>query len=202
MAGSLGIMGGTFDPIHWGHLETARAVAQQLELEQVLFIPAATAPHKQGLDCAPACDRYEMVRLALAAYPRFALSDMELRRAGVSYTVDTLRELKRLYPDKKLFFIIGADSLDQLPSWHCIEEQLKLATFVAAGRPGYGERLDGLKPLLAGAREGRIKLLDTPAFDISSTRIRQAAEQRKSLSALVPAAVEEYIYRRGLYRGG
>ncbi len=201
MAGSLGILGGTFDPVHLGHLAMAQAVAEQLGLEQVLFLPAAVAPHKQGLRCAPAPARYEMVRLAIAGHPLFALSDIELRRSGVSYTVDSLRQLRSLYPGRQLYFIIGADSLSQLPTWHCIQEQLQLAVFVAAGRPGYQEELDGLGPLLAAARAGRILTLATPAYDISSTQIRQAVARGESLAGLVPAAVESYIYRTGLYRG-
>ena len=107
----LGILGGTFDPIHIGHLRIAEAVYERIALEQIIFIPAFVPPHKVGQDYAPAEHRYAMTELAVKPYPHFIVSDMELRRSGVSYTIDTLRELRQIYPDKELYFIIGADSV-------------------------------------------------------------------------------------------
>ncbi|MDY4921289.1 MAG: nicotinate-nucleotide adenylyltransferase [Phascolarctobacterium sp.] len=200
MAGkSLGILGGTFDPIHNGHLKIAEAVFERMELEQIIFIPAYVPPHKLGLDFAPAESRFAMTQLAVAEKPHFSVSDMELRRTGVSYTIDTLRELHVLHPEDKLYFIIGADSVAQLHTWHNIEEMLELTTFVAVWRPGYEGVLDvAARHLGEGVRE-HIIMLDTPEYDISSTEIRSCIREGKSLAGLVPTAVEKYIYEHGLY---
>lgn len=197
----LGILGGTFDPVHWGHIKLAQAVAERLTLDRVLFIPALTAPHKQGLTTAPAEHRYNMTRLAVQDCAGFAVSDLELRRRGVSYTVETLRELKRRYAGWQLYFIIGGDSVSQLPTWHRITEQLELAVFVAAGRPGYTNAgaLDSVCAALGESVRQRILLLDTPEYSVSSTEIRSLARQHASLAGLTPAAVERYIYEHGLY---
>ena len=161
MAGkSLGILGGTFDPIHIGHLRMAEAVFERKELEKIIFIPAYVPPHKLGQDFAPALDRYAMTELAVADNPHFMVSDMELRRSGVSYTIDTIRELHRLYPDNSLHFIIGADSVAQLHTWHNIEEMLELARFVAVWRPGYEDAMDELVKHLGEHAKERVLLLD------------------------------------------
>lgn len=120
------ILGGTFDPVHNGHIYSAQAVYEQLQPEKILFIPAFIAPHKVGQECAPAADRYAMTVLATEAYPYFEVSDMELRRSGISYTLDTVRELGRLYPEHELYFLIGADTIPQLQTWHKIDELLQL----------------------------------------------------------------------------
>lgn len=197
--GKLGILGGTFDPIHMGHLQMAEAVYRRMGLERVLFIPAYVPPHKVGMYFASAQDRYAMTELAVAAYPHFAVSDMELRRSGVSYTIDTLRELHRLYGQRQLYFIIGADSVAQLHTWHNIEEMLELITFVAAGRPGYAGVMEQVEQRLGKRARERIILLDTPEYDISSTDIRARIRSRASLAGLVPQAVEQYIYQHKLY---
>ncbi len=199
--GRLGILGGTFDPIHMGHLRMAEAVYRRMGLEQVLFVPAYMPPHKLGMYYAAAGERYAMTELAVAAYPHFVVSDIELRRSGVSYTIDTLRELRRLYPLRELYFIIGADSLAQLHTWHNIEEMLELITFVAAGRPGYEGVLDKVARRLGKRARERVVLLDTPEYDISSTDIRARIRRKESLAGLVPQAVEQYIYQHGLYAG-
>lgn len=196
----IGILGGTFDPIHLGHLHMAEAVYNSLKLEKIIFIPAFVPPHKIGWDYAPATDRYAMTKLAVKPYPHFTVSDIELRRNGVSYTVDTLRELRSLYPEQKLHFIVGADSVVQLHTWNSIYEMLDLATFVAAGRPGYaGVRAEVVRNLGVEAA-AKIILLHTPEYDISSTDIRNRIRERASLDGLVPPAVEKYIYDHGLYR--
>lgn len=200
-AKGLGILGGTFDPIHIGHLRLAEAVYNHLPLEQIVFMPALIPPHKLGQDYAPAAQRYAMTELAIQGYPQFTVSDLELRRQGVSYTVDTLRELKQLYPQRPLYFIIGADSLGQLHTWHEIETMLQLATFVAAGRPGYEGVLEVVRRQLGEAAVSRILLLHTPEYDISSTAIRAGLRSGRSLAGLVPAAVEAYIRKQGLYQG-
>lgn len=196
----IGILGGTFDPIHLGHLHMAEAVYDSLKLEKIVFIPAFVPPHKIGMDYAPAADRYAMTSLAVKAYPHFSVSDMELRRNGVSYTVDTLRALRALHPEKQLYFIIGADSVVQLHTWNSIYEMLDLATFVAAGRPGYAGVRDEVVRNLGAEAAAKIILLHTPEYDISSTAIRSKIRENASLSGLVPKVVEEYIYEHGLYR--
>lgn len=195
----LGIMGGTFDPIHIGHLQIARAVGRHLGLEQVMFIPAYIPPHKLGMDFAPAEDRYAMTALAIAPYQDFVLSDMELKRSGVSYTIDTVRQLAKEHPDEQLYFIIGADSVAQLHTWHNIHELLQLAIFVAAGRPGYDGVMEEAEAHLGSIARKRIMLLDTDEYDVSSTEIRSRIKAGKSLAGLVPELVEKYIYEHSLY---
>lgn len=195
----LGILGGTFDPIHIGHLKMAQAVYEKMGLEKVIFIPAFIAPHKVGMDFAPACDRYNMTVLATKPYPHFSVSDMELKRSGVSYTYDTLKALQALYPDCGLYFIIGADSVSQLHSWNRIGELLEMAVFVAAGRPGYnGAARTDICSLDSRCRS-RILMLDTPEYNISSTEIRTRVRNSQNLAGLVPEAVEEYIREKHLY---
>lgn len=196
----IGILGGTFDPIHLGHLHMAEAVYESMQLEKIVFIPAFVPPHKIGLDYAPAADRYAMTQLATAPYQHFIVSDIELRRSGVSYTVDTLHALRALHPAKQLYFIIGADSVVQLHTWNSIEEMLDLATFVAAGRPGYEDVMDEVKCNLGDKAAQKIVLLHTPEYDISSTDIRKRVRLHASLAGLVPETVEKYIYEHGLYR--
>lgn len=196
----LGILGGTFDPIHIGHLRIAEAVYERIALEQIIFIPAFVPPHKVGQDYAPAEHRYAMTELAVKPYPHFTVSDMELRRSGVSYTIDTLRELRHKYPEKELYFIIGADSVAQLHTWNSINEMLQLATFVAAGRPGYEGVMEEVVHHLGAAAAERIMLLHTPEYDISSTEIRTRLHGGASLAGLVPRAVEQYIVAHNLYQ--
>ncbi len=196
----IGILGGTFDPIHLGHLHMAEAVYNSMKLEKIVFIPAFVPPHKIGWDYAPAQDRFAMTSLAVKEYPHFAVSDMELRRNGVSYTIDTLRELRALHPDEQLYFIIGADSVVQLHTWNSIYEMLDLATFVAAGRPGYAGVRDEVVRNLGAEAAAKIILLHTPEYDISSTAIRSKIRENASLDGLVPQAVEKYIYEHSLYK--
>ena len=200
MAGkSLGILGGTFDPIHMGHLRMAEHVFQRMELENILFIPAYVPPHKLGQDFAPAQDRYAMTKLAIADNPHFTVSDMELQRTGVSYTIDTIRQLHEQCGDMELHFIIGADSVAQLHTWHNIEEMLELTRFVAVWRPGYEDAMEEFVRHLGLHAKERVLLLDTPVYDISSTEIRTRIRQGASLAGLVPDTVEKYIYEHGLY---
>ena len=196
---SLGILGGTFDPIHMGHLRMAEHVFQRMELESIVFIPAYVPPHKLGQDFAPAQDRYAMTELAVADNPHFTVSDMELKRTGVSYTIDTIRQLHAQYEDRELNFIIGADSVAQLHTWHNIEEMLELTRFVAVWRPGYEGAMEDMVRHLGEQAKERVLLLDTPVYDISSTEIRTRIRQGLGLAGLVPPAVERYIYEHGLY---
>lgn len=198
-AKSLGILGGTFDPIHNGHLHMARAVCERMAMDEIIFIPAHVPPHKQHF--ASAADRYAMTALAIAGEPRFLLSDMEIRRSGISYTIDTIRELHEAYAGRELYFIIGMDSVAQLHTWHHIEEMLELSSFAAIWRSGYENALRELEAHLGARALERVLLLNTPVYDVSSTEIRSRVRRRASLAGLVPRAVEKYIYEHGLYTG-
>ena len=195
----IGILGGTFDPIHTGHILSAQAVYEQLELEKVVFIPAYVPPHKIGQNFAPAEHRYAMTRLAIAPYPYFQVSDMELRRSGVSYTVDTMKEIKAAHPQSELYFIIGADSVPLLYTWNRIEELFQLVTFVVAYRPGYSNVIQTACKQMGNIVRERMILLPTPEYPVSSTEIRQKIRNNESLKNLVPPAVEDYIRQHHLY---
>lgn len=196
----IGILGGTFDPIHMGHLRLAQAVYDAMDLDMLLFIPANVAPHKVGLSFANPEQRYTMTKLALADKPHFTVSDMELRRTGVSYTYHTIQELKQQYPEDEIYFIIGADTVPQLHTWHRIKELLQDVIFVAAARPGYTDVLKQAEVQLGPVVRERVKLLDTPEYDVSSTEIRQKVAMHAGLEDLVPEAVANYIYEHGLYK--
>lgn len=197
----LGIMGGTFDPIHNGHLATVEFVRRKLGLEKVLFIPAYVAPHKIGGEFAPAHDRYQMTELAIKDNGYLELSDMELRREGVSYTYDTLVALKKQYEKEyELFFIIGADSVVALDSWHRVREIMEMCTFVAATRPGFAPVVENVIEDFGRLGSTSILWVDTPEVDISSTEIRERVKLGHSIKELVPQAVAEYIRQKDLYR--
>ena len=195
----LGILGGTFDPIHNGHIYLANAAYEVLGLDEVLLIPARIAPHKVGFDCAPARDRYLMTIFATEGKEYLKVSDIELKREGVSYTYDTIKELKNLYPDYELYFIIGGDTVEQLPSWYRIMDLLSMITFVAVGRPGYVNVIDKAAEVLGPIVYDRVKMLDADEFSVSSTEIRRRIRNHRSLIGLVPEIVQEYIYLNGLY---
>lgn len=195
----LGILGGTFDPIHNGHLYLAHAAYDLLKLDKVLLIPARIAPHKVGLDCAPGKDRYLMTLFAINNEEGFAVSDMELQREGVSYTYDTIQKIKEEYGDWDLYFIIGGDTVEQLPSWYKINELLTMVTFVAVGRPGYENVIAKAAEKLGPIVYEKVKMLDAEEFSVSSTEIRRRIRNHRSLIGLVPEVVQEYIYLNGLY---
>lgn len=191
MPARLGILGGTFDPIHSGHVLLAQAVRERLSLDRVLFVPAADPPHKED-HVASAAHRLEMVRLAIDGLDGFEVSRAELDRAGPSYTVDTVRQLGARFPDNELFLIIGADNIADLSSWHDPEGILELATVVS------GTRADTAGPG-TGPFADRIQRLPTPTYDISSTDIRHRLLQGLPIRCLVPEAVERYVAQHGLY---
>ena len=196
---ALGILGGSFDPVHTGHVALAMDVYEQLNLERVIFVPAYIAPHKVGQSYASAQDRYKMTELAVAGFRNFCVSDVELQRGNVSYTVDTMRELRRRYPEsQEFYFIIGADSVPQLATWHEIDELFKLVKFAVVCRSGYEEECKAAR-LSFGKNAERIVLVKTPEYAVSSTQVRQHLAQGLPLDGLVAPAVAQYIKERGLY---
>jgi nicotinate-nucleotide adenylyltransferase len=186
----LGIFGGTFDPPHLGHLVVAQEVHFLLGLDSVLWVPAAIPPHKAGQGITPGPIRLEMVRAAIAGDERFQASDVELRRDGPSYTIDTLRELHDARPDDELFLVIGADQLTELGTWRDPEEIAELATIVGFAREGEDP---------AGV-EG-IRVVPVPRVDVSSTEVRRRVEAGEPVEYLVRRGVSAVIEREGLYGG-
>jgi len=194
----LGLLGGTFDPPHYGHLLAAQEAASQLELERVLFLPARQNPLKQGESITRAEDRWEMVTRAIADNPLFEASRLDMDRPPPSYTVDLLRALDE--PGRELFFLVGADILPELPRWRSPADILRLARLVAVNRPGAPALdVDRLEVELPGARE-RIDLVPIPGVAISGREMRDRVRAGRSLRYLTPLAVERYIESRGLYR--
>ena len=189
MLKKIGILGGTFNPVHRGHIRLAKDACLRFDLDRVLFIPCARPPHKRPDGLAPAKHRLAMLKAVIGGESRFAVSDIEIRRGGPSYSIDTLTRLKRDDPDARFFFIIGGDSVSELKSWRRIGELQALCTFVAAVRPGY--RVRG---------SGRVKMFQGRPVDVSSSDIRRRIGEGKSIRRLVPAAVERYIVQHGLYQ--
>lgn len=190
----IGILGGTFDPIHLGHLVLAEQVKEKLKLDQVVFIPCFRQPLKTRHRLSPAKDRFHITRLALEGNPSFSVSDIELKRKGLSYTVDTLRQLKDIYSDSQIYFLTGSDVLNELGTWKDPEQIYVLAKVVIATRPGFDE-FD---------RRNRFakKSIVVPitGIDVSSSEIRQRVKKGKSIRYLVPSRVEDYIRKKKLYR--
>ena len=202
----MAFFGGTFDPVHFGHLITARAVAEQLCFERITLVPAATPPHKDDAR-ATAEHRLAMLQLAVKDDPLFDICRLELSRAGPSYTFDTLTALRAQYgPEAELNWVIGADMLEDLGAWHRAEELLALARVIVAYRPPWQERipqlLDGLKDSLPSECIEALKgnLVATPLIDVSSCQIRQRVSDGLTVRYLTPASVSAYIARRHLYR--
>jgi nicotinate-nucleotide adenylyltransferase len=197
--GRIGLLGGTFDPIHAGHLAAAHVAIDCARLDRVIFVPAAQPPHRPPA-VAPAQQRLEMCRLAIAGEGRFAVSDVELNRGGPSYTVDTLRDMRRLHPGGELFLILGWDAARLFPTWRRPEEVHALASIVVVGRPGSeGPSEADLKPVgLDG--EGVVLCLE-PTPDVSASEIRRAVAAGDSIAGKVPAVVERYISAHRLYAG-
>lgn len=187
----IGVMGGTFDPIHHGHLVAASEVAQSFDLDEVVFVPTGKPWQKQGV--SPAEQRYEMTVIATASNPRFTVSRVDVDREGLTYTVDTLRDLKAQRPDAELFFISGADAVAQILSWRDHDELWDLAHFVAVSRPGHV--LD-----LAGLPTTEVSQLEIPALAISSTDCRDRVSRGFPVWYLVPDGVVQYIAKHHLYR--
>jgi nicotinate-nucleotide adenylyltransferase len=201
----LGIFGGTFDPVHYGHLLLAECCREQCRLDAVWFLPAATPPHKQGQELTPAGERIEMLELAIAGNPAFAVCRYEADREGVHYTVDTLEHFHGEDPSRELFFLVGADMFLDLPNWRSPERVCELATLVAVGRPGCGPvNVDCLRGIASAERIDlfRRQQVEMPEIGISSTDLRRRAAAGECLRYRTPRAVEMYIETHGLYRCG
>jgi nicotinate-nucleotide adenylyltransferase len=196
----IGVLGGTFDPIHLGHLKVAEEVTARLNLSEIIFMPAGQPWLKAHNIISSAEHRLEMVRLAIAGRPAFKLSTMEIERAGPTYTVDTLAELGRqLGPGQELFFILGWDNLTQLPEWREPSRLIKLCQLVAVPRVDYPPPdLKSLESALPGLTQ-RVILLDEPRIDISASEIRRRVGRGLSIHHLVPEPVDEYIRQHKLY---
>lgn len=195
----IGVLGGTFDPIHSGHLAAADAAIGCARLDRVIFVPAAQPPHRPPA-AAPAQERLEMCRLATAGQARFAVSDIELRRAGPSYTVDTLSEVGRLHPGDELFVILGWDAARLFHTWRSPDEVRAMASIVVVGRPGSTSPLKADLKSAGLEGEGVVLCLESTP-DVSSSEIRHALEAGESIAGKVPAVVERYITAHFLYAG-
>ncbi|HCD4227528.1 TPA: nicotinate-nucleotide adenylyltransferase [Corynebacterium striatum] len=191
----IGIMGGTFDPIHNGHLVAASEVAYRFQLDQVVFVPTGQPWQKAGRDVTAAEHRYLMTMVATASNPRFTVSRVDIDRKGPTYTIDTLRDLRELFPDAELYFITGADSLASIMSWRDWEVMLEMANFVGVTRPGY----ELSKDMLPLESQTGIELIEIPAMAISSTDCRERAREGEPVWYLVPDGVVQYIAKNNLY---
>lgn len=198
----LGLLGGTFDPVHYGHLLMAEAAREQCRLDQVWFLPAAVPPHKQSWPVSPPNQRVEMLDLAIGGYEPFAISKLEIERGGVSFTVDTLASLHEEQPRRELFLILGADSLVDLPTWREPARIAELATIAVCGRPGFTADLALLAGIIAADRLEAIRQhrVEMPLVGLSSREIRRRVAARQSIRFQTPRAVEKYIETHGLYR--
>lgn len=193
------IMGGTFDPIHFGHLAVAEEVRERFGIQTVIFIPSGQPPHKKSYAVSPAEDRYRMTALAVNSNPHFVASRIEVDRPGLTFTVDTLRELREWFgPQTEIYFITGADAVLEILSWREPEAILRESRLVAVHRPGYD--LGHLAETLGPERAARVELLATRELDISSTELRERVALGRSIRYLTPAPVIAYIERCRLYR--
>ena len=196
----IGVLGGTFDPIHYGHLVIAEEARVRLCLQRVLFVPAGRPPHKTHKRSSSPEHRRKMVELAIASNPNFEISLMDLERQGPSYTVDMLRQLRdELGPKSDLYFIMGMDSLAGIRTWHQPSKLIELCYVVATTRPGYAADLHDLEALLPGISERTI-LLATPPLATSGSDLRRRIRERLPIKYQTPEPVEDYIYAHNLYR--
>lgn len=188
MVKKVGILGGTFDPPHIGHLIIANECLFQASLDEVWFMPNNVPPHKQKTDTVSNREREDMVRLAILNHSRFKLEPIELQREGTSYTIDTMRLLKEQNPEVEFYFIIGGDMIEYLPKWYKIDELVEMVQFLGVKRPTYKEQTSY-----------PVRLLDIPEINLSSTKIRERIQKRQSIRYLVPDTVREYIEENGIY---
>jgi nicotinate-nucleotide adenylyltransferase len=213
----IGLLGGTFNPVHLGHLRAAAEVRSKFALDRVLFIPSYIPPHKQTTDMASPEDRFAMVDQAVRAHPFLVASALEIEAQERSYSIITLNKVKAIYPDARIFFILGVDAFLEIETWKSYREVLEQCRFIVISRPGFNlaAARDALPPeyedsfrVLAEAEDigedflaqFRIFLLSIPALDISSTEIRRRVKMGRSIHGLVPESVEKYIHRKNLYQ--
>ena len=198
----IGVLGGTFDPPHNGHLLIAREAQTQLGLTQVLFAPTRQPPHKNVAEHTTIEHRLEMVRLAIAPYPQFVLSRVDVDRPGPTYTVDTMRLLREQFGNQvELFFIMGMDSLANILTWHTPEQLMRVCKLAVFQRPGFAANLDELEQKIPGLRE-RVVFLHSSALDIAASDLQKRVRTGQSIAHLVPEAVERYIAENRLYQKG
>lgn len=199
----LGLLGGTFDPVHYGHLLLAELAHEQCALDEVWLLPAAQSPHKRHRQPAAAEHRLEMLKLAIAGNEHLRVSGIEVERGGISYTVDTLRKLKADDEQRELFFLLGADSLDDLPNWREPQAICQLALPVVVRRPGSPEpHFARLADVVSQERLEAIRThqVQMPLLDLSSTELRRRVAEGRTIRYQTPRAVEKYIETAGLYR--
>jgi nicotinate-nucleotide adenylyltransferase len=195
----IGVFGGTFDPPHNGHLALAAAARDELGLDRVLWVPAADPPHKQGRAISPAADRLALVRAAIAGQPGFEVSRIDVDRPGPHWTADTLALLRRRYPGDELVFVMGGDSLRDLPTWGRPQEIVDGYSLAVLRRPGDRVDLPALERVLPGITR-KVTFIDEPPMRISANAIRERARHGQPLAGLVPPRVARLIAQRGLYR--
>jgi nicotinate-nucleotide adenylyltransferase len=186
----IGILGGTFNPVHIGHLILAEEIREKLGLNKVIFVPAFLPPHKENGSIASAAARLAMVRMAVKTNPNFFVSDVEIKRKGKSYTIDTVKEFNKIYPEDELYFITGSDLLNYLDDWKDLRNIIQIVKFVVATRPGFP--LDKIPSY--------IKTVSIRAVDVSAFEIRQCIKEKRSFRYLVPESVLKYINKKRLYR--
>jgi nicotinate-nucleotide adenylyltransferase len=187
----IGIFGGTFNPVHYGHLIAAQTVGVALRLNQTIFVPCAQPPHKTERELAPARDRLAMVRLAIRNNPFFAVSDFEIKKGGKSYSIDTVKFFRSAYPKTtKFFFIVGTDAAEQLNTWKNIDQLVKMTEFVGVNRPGHPPKV---------RHSIKFKSMAIPGMEISSSYIRHSIHIGRSIRYLTHEKVVDYIYKRKLY---
>ncbi|HAD60402.1 MAG TPA: nicotinic acid mononucleotide adenylyltransferase [Planctomycetaceae bacterium] len=196
----IGIFGGTFDPVHYGHLLLAETCREQLNLDSVVLLPAGSPPHKSDSDISPASHRLEMLKLAVSGCPEFQIDERELKREGPSYTVLTLQELSSEQPDSTLYFLMGADSLRDIPGWKDPQQILQLATVVAVNRPGIPLPETAEVRVWAGDLADSIQVIQTLGTDLSSSTLRSQVAANLSIRFMTPRAVGVYIEQHELYR--
>ena len=203
MTERIGVFGGSFDPVHLGHLTIAQDALEQLDLDRLIFVPAAIPPHKLNHTLVEGRQRVEMLQLATEENLRFEVSDLELARGGVSYTVDTIHHLQEEHPEADLFFIVGLDSLIEMHLWHRVEELLEICTVVPLGRGGEDPTVVAKKIQLPSKWKVRLleRLIRIHEMEISASEIRMRIEEGLSIQPLVPPEVERYIAEHHLYGG-
>lgn len=189
----IGILGGTFDPIHIGHLLAGEQAREQCQLDEVWFVPTYVPPHKDGSQVTDAVHRLQMVERAINDHPHFRVSQIELDRKGNSYTIDTIQALRERYPEDAFYFILGSDMVADLPNWHRVEHLVELTRFIGLARPGFA------KPQLMANIARRVHYVPMPLLEISATDIRERVRAKKSIRYFVPEPVRIYIEEHRLY---